>query len=72
MDSTAYTYTCRSCDANGHSAEYQRQLEAAIDAAVAHLDRADASALFLRIRPDVGWCGEFHIQSDLPPDTTEL
>src|SRR5262249_49885569 len=52
-------------------AEYQRQLGAALDCALAQLDRADAQPLFLRIRPDVGWRGELHIQAEPPPDTWE-
>src|SRR5262245_46035325 len=52
-------------------AEYQRQLEADVDATLTHLDRADARSLFLRIRPDVGWRSEFHIQADPPPHTLE-
>jgi uncharacterized protein (TIGR02996 family) len=52
-------------------AEYQRQLAANLDAALAHLDRADARSLFLRIRPDVYWRGEFHIQAEPRPDTWE-
>lgn len=51
--------------------EYQYQLCAALDAAIAHLDRAGALALFLGIRPDVGWRGEFHLQVEPPPDTAE-
>jgi uncharacterized protein (TIGR02996 family) len=51
--------------------QYQHQLGAALDTAIAHLDRAGAQALFLRIRPDVGWRGEFHLQAEPPPDTAE-
>jgi hypothetical protein len=52
-------------------AEYQRQLGAALDASLAQLDRADTQSLFLRIRPDVSWQGELHIQAEPPPDTWE-
>jgi uncharacterized protein (TIGR02996 family) len=52
-------------------AEYQRRLGADLDAALGHLDAADARSLFLRIRPDVRWRGEFHIQAEPPPDTWE-
>jgi hypothetical protein len=51
--------------------EYQRQLGEALDVAIGHLDRAGAQALFLRIRPDVGWRAEFHIQAQASPTSLE-